>query len=175
MTRIVYAFRNKVWPKPTEGLDLFTPVIDKDDISESSEEDEEDTTSMKEMDGDRDAAWSGSDVDFGEETSIGRGFGKPQRASRPGRLAAHGFRESFVTVEDGEAGEGEGRQGGGGGRSGGDGAEGGERVRNFEIGKTQGLKMTFKKTGMGACVAGEECPLQVGGVGLETGFIIPWV
>ena len=41
MTRIVYAFRNKRWPKPMEGLELFTPVVSQDgSSSESSEESE---------------------------------------------------------------------------------------------------------------------------------------
>ena len=26
LSRIIYAFRNQVWPKPMEGLDLFNPV-----------------------------------------------------------------------------------------------------------------------------------------------------
>ena len=40
ITRIVYAFRNGVWPKPMEGLDLFTPVVDMGESSSESSESE---------------------------------------------------------------------------------------------------------------------------------------
>ena len=36
ITRIAYAFRNRVWPKPMEGLDLFNPTISDDSSDESS-------------------------------------------------------------------------------------------------------------------------------------------
>ena len=38
-SHIAFSFRNKVWPKPMEGLELFNPVpaiIDKDSSSSSS-------------------------------------------------------------------------------------------------------------------------------------------
>ena len=47
LTRIVYAFRNHVWPKPMEGLDLFSPVVSNTDSSSS----EEDNDSGAEFDG----------------------------------------------------------------------------------------------------------------------------
>lgn len=34
----MYAFRNGVWPKPTEGLDLFTPILDDNSDSSDSEQ-----------------------------------------------------------------------------------------------------------------------------------------
>ena len=36
ITRIAYAFRNGVWPKPMEGLDLFNPTISDESSDESS-------------------------------------------------------------------------------------------------------------------------------------------
>ena len=36
ITRIVYAFRNCVWPKPMEGLDLFNPTISEESSDDSS-------------------------------------------------------------------------------------------------------------------------------------------
>jgi hypothetical protein len=39
-TRIVYAFRNERWPKPMEGLELFTPTVSQDGSSSESSESE---------------------------------------------------------------------------------------------------------------------------------------
>ena len=39
LTRIIYAFRHGVWPKPMEGLDLFLPK--KEELSQSSSESDE--------------------------------------------------------------------------------------------------------------------------------------
>lgn len=36
MTRIVYAFRNHTWPRPMEGLDLFTPSVQDHSVSSDS-------------------------------------------------------------------------------------------------------------------------------------------
>ena len=51
MTRIVYAFRNKVWPRPMEGLDLFTPVVRLDESSSESSESEEERNSDSDYQG----------------------------------------------------------------------------------------------------------------------------
>lgn len=48
MTRIVYAFRNGVWPKPMEGLDLFVPTFTPDQAS-SSESESSDSDSGSEL------------------------------------------------------------------------------------------------------------------------------
>ena len=40
VTRIVYAFRNRRWPKPMEGLELFTPTVSQDGSSSESSESE---------------------------------------------------------------------------------------------------------------------------------------
>ena len=45
MTQIVYAFRHRVWPKPMEGLDLFTPVVDEGESSSGSSESEDESDS----------------------------------------------------------------------------------------------------------------------------------
>lgn len=52
ITRIAYAFRNRVWPKPMEGLDLFNPTISEDSSEDSS---------MSEIESDRGGR---SDSDF---------------------------------------------------------------------------------------------------------------
>ena len=36
ITRIAYAFRNRVWPKPMEGLDLFNPTVSDESSEDSS-------------------------------------------------------------------------------------------------------------------------------------------
>lgn len=51
MTRIVYAFRNNVWPKPMEGLDLFTPTISLDRSSSESSESEGEVNSDNDYQG----------------------------------------------------------------------------------------------------------------------------
>ena len=51
LTRIVYAFRNKVWPRPMEGLDLFTPTVHQDGSSSESSESEEDVNSDSDYQG----------------------------------------------------------------------------------------------------------------------------
>ncbi len=132
MTRIVYAFRNKRWPKPTEGLDLFTPIANKDDsLSESSDEEEDlNMSAWQGAEGDR--SWSGSDT---EETAGAAGDNGIERSvSRPlSRAAKLGPRNYNVDNDDVDI-EGDVAE---------DVAEDG---RDFEIEKTQGLKMTFKKT-----------------------------
>ena len=50
LTRIVYAFRNQVWPKPMEGLDLFIPVAKQDTASSSSESSGEEEDSRLNLD-----------------------------------------------------------------------------------------------------------------------------
>ena len=36
IARIAYAFRNGVWPKPMEGLDLFNPTLSEESSDDSS-------------------------------------------------------------------------------------------------------------------------------------------
>lgn len=120
MTRIVYAFRNKVWPKPMEGLDLFIPTVKQDSSSsESSEEEEEEEEGAVSME-------DGENMDGEKLLDM---ILPPARESRPRRakaMAKLSYEEdSMVDVE-------------GGGEDG--------EVRNFEIEKSQGLKMTLKKS-----------------------------
>lgn len=71
LSRIVYAFRHRTWPRPMEGLDLFTPSVD--DQFSSSESQSEATSdeewgranaSMTERDGQSDM--EEEEVDVGE-------------------------------------------------------------------------------------------------------------
>ena len=143
MTRIVYAFRNKVWPKPMEGLDLFTPVVNKDDSSSESSDDEEvlGMVGWRGLEEEWNATWSGSD---GEYDVVGRvdptsRKNRPRRVVAASRLVARRHDEdSFVDIEGGE-----------------------EEVKDFEIERTQGLKMTLKKSNPMAAFGRESPPLQV--------------
>ena len=47
ITRIAYAFRNGVWPKPMEGLDLFNPTISDESSDESSMSEAESETGRR--------------------------------------------------------------------------------------------------------------------------------
>lgn len=152
MTRIVYAFRNKVWPKPMEGLDLFTPVVRQDESSsESSEEEDESSINCVGMRGDEEeeeeeeleerGAWgSGSDSDYVMSSQTVERKTRPYRVKFAGKLAPGGCdEEGFVDIE-------------------------GEEMRDFEIEKSQGLKITLKKSNSNVAVtSGSESELtQVG-------------
>lgn len=117
MTRIVYAFRNKVWPKPMEGLDLFIPTVkfDKEESSsESSEEEEEYDAAMEEE-------LVGSDSDYQVEPSLSSSKRKPRRAKA--KFLSSGYGEDVLVDIEGE-----------------------EEPRDFEIERSHGLKLTLKKS-----------------------------
>lgn len=139
MTRIVYAFRNKVWPKPMEGLDLFMPMVKQDEISsESSEEEENGMARRGEEEGE--AGGSESDSDCIMTSLI---VHSKDRKRRPRRVKAASNlvpgcyeEEGFVDIE-------------------------GEGVKDFEIEKSQGLKLTLKKSSQ-AATSEESESMQVG-------------
>lgn len=157
MTRIVYAFRNKRWPKPTEGLDLFTPIVSKDDSSSESSDEEEDVNVSAWQGMEADPTWSGSDA---EEAAGTAGDGVTEHVqSRPlSRAAKLGPRNYNVDNDDvdieGDCGD-----------------DVGDDGRDFAIEKTQGLKMTFKKTSTATAPSGNRAtpPLKVEGEGGERG------
>ncbi len=132
MTRIVYAFRNKVWPKPMEGLDLFIPSV-KPDASSSSDESshEGDALPLYSSEEDIDLDASDSDCQFIVSTKRAK---RPRRAKAMAKLVPGMYREDMVV-------EGESVVWGGGERK--------ELVpmvrRDFEIERSQGLKLTLKK------------------------------
>ena len=90
VSRITFAFRNKTWPKPMEGLDLFNPVpklaaepdspsptpppIDSneywdEDEDDDEEEDEEESVMSEESDGNYDMEVDDGDEDYNEPAS----------------------------------------------------------------------------------------------------------
>ena len=85
MTRIVYAFRHRVWPKPMEGLDLFSPVVNQAQISssESSESEEEDEN------------WSDSEYETPESKTRSARRGKGLKIHISTKITD----ESFIDVE----------------------------------------------------------------------------
>lgn len=111
MTRIVYAFRNKVWPKPMEGLDLFTPTVKADASSSESSEEE-------------DINIEGAEVDSNMEFSLSP---SPLREKRPRRAKFDTGNYDEDMDIDGE-----------------DGVR--DEMRDFEIEKSHGLKLTLKKS-----------------------------
>ena len=149
MTRIVYAFRNRVWPKPMEGLDLFIPSVKSDESSSSSEDEEEiivqdggaeDIIDLYSTDEGIDLNASDSDCQF--IVSSKKRAKRPRRAKAMAKLAPGSYSEVL------EGGEGE------------RGREVGVR-RNFEIEKSQGLKLTLKKS-LAAVVLGGGARREVG-------------
>ena len=144
MTRIVYAFRNNVWPKPMEGLDLFAPVVRQDDSSSDSSEGEESiidcTAGREEEEEEERETWeSGSDSDY---------IMSSLAIERKRKLCKMKFTDKFVPEVCEEEGfvdiE-------------------GEEVRDFEIEKSQGLKLTLKMSSSHAVASGSVPePIQVG-------------
>lgn len=109
MTRIVYAFRNKVWPKPMEGLDLFVPTVQPDESSSDS--------SPEEID---DFVSEGNDSDYHVSFSVPTEKKKRPRRVK-GLMVGDDDEDSIIDIE-------------------------GSEVRDFEIERSQGLKLTLKKT-----------------------------
>ena len=143
MTRIVYAFRNKVWPKPMEGLDLFLPVVKQED-GLSSESSEEEVTvdysarrgEMDEQEVERDTWRSGSDSDYAMTGLVERRR-RPHKGKLTGQFSPGSCKEEgFLDVE-------------------------GEGVRDFAIEKSQGLKLTLKKSSQAMTSASVSEPLRV--------------
>ena len=118
LTRIVYAFRNEAWPKPMEGLDLFVPAVTPD--TSSSESSEEELCVEGEVGGEEFTLEDWSDFSARES--------RPRRAKAMARFYVD---DGEVDIEGDEEEEEE---------------EGRGSVRDFEIEKSQGLKMVFKKS-----------------------------
>lgn len=135
MTRIVYAFHHKVWPKPMEGLDLFIPTVKPDENSSSSDEsDREGEVGVSPY------SSGGEDIDLDASDSDCQFLVSTNHSKRPRRAKAHARTYTDELVLDGE------------------GEEQGEGLpvvrRDFEIEKSQGLKLTLKKAGSGVSSGG---------------------
>lgn len=113
LTRIVYAFRNKVWPKPMEGLDLFIPTV-KQDASSSSDSSDDDI--------DINAC-----LDFPPPPSPSPREKRPRRAKAMTKFMPGNYEDDATVDVEGEEDRGNG-------------------VKNFEIEKSYGLKLTLKKS-----------------------------
>ena len=118
----MYAFRNGVWPKPMEGLDLFVPAVTADSSSSESSEGEEEEESFMEREM----------MEEGVEEEDWSDFSAREKRPRRAKVMAKFLRESYY--EEGEV-DVEGEE---------DVAR--REVRDFEIEKSQGLKMVLKKS-----------------------------
>ena len=89
LTRIVYAFRNKVWPKPMDGLDLFMPVIGAESSSSGSE-----SEAMDDSEGLNDERDSDSDYQVDQREDC-------VPTSKPGKGLVLHINSKKVTEDDG--------------------------------------------------------------------------
>ena len=90
LSRIIFAFRNGVWPKPMEGLDLFNPVLAAcQDGSDSSSEE---------------VSSSGSDVESDMDSGHDSDAGSMERKERGGLHAGETWRSERVSTETGTRG-----------------------------------------------------------------------
>eukprot|EP00731_Ephydatia_muelleri_P027006 Em0018g1106a len=141
LTRIVYAFRNRVWPKPMDGLDLFVPVVGA--TSSSSESESEGMDDSEGLNDERDSE-SDYQVDMRDDviasSKPGKGLGLVLHINSKKATEEESRVSPEVDVEE---------------------------DRDFEIEKQQGLKITIKKSGPGLSLTGKDKEDEGGDMKLE--------